>query len=308
MNHGPLIFLGVLAALVTSWFAMIVQPQLQLGRAIPGTNMVETAELYPQARPGMAQQGLEVYRSLGCATCHTRQVRQDGMLVDVLLREVGTNSAAVVEAVDRIRRDLTATEAEALLARLPAVIQRDGVDPAAAAATVKALTDAGAKAQVQLRPQGPDIARGWGRGRTVAADFLYDNPALPGQIRLGPDLANIGARVPSPEWHYLHLYDPQAVNPKSVMPPYRFLFERRNPGDQLAPDSFRAGGAGSGDTGDGVELVPTPEARALVAYLLSLRSDVPLLERPVARGDEPDSESAESPDVSDPSAVGSSAP
>ena len=142
MNHGPLIFLGVLAALVTSWFGMIVQPQLQLGRAVPGTNMVEPSVLYPQARPGMAQQGLEVYRSLGCATCHTRQVRQDGMFVDVLLSEVGTNSAAVVEAIARVRRDSTAAEAEALLSRLPAFVQRDGVDPAAAAATVKGLAAA----------------------------------------------------------------------------------------------------------------------------------------------------------------------
>ena len=33
MNHGPLIFLGVFAALALSWFGLIFEPQLQLGTA-----------------------------------------------------------------------------------------------------------------------------------------------------------------------------------------------------------------------------------------------------------------------------------
>jgi ribosomal protein L7/L12 len=208
VNHGPLIFLGVLAALAASWFGVIVQPQLQLGRAVPGTNMVNATALYPQARSGLAQQGLQVYRSLGCATCHTRQVRQDGMLVDVVLREAGTNTTDLIEAILRVKRDLSGTDAENLLNNLPIPIRSGLIDPEAAAAVVKELTDAGAKAQLMLRPQGSDIDRGWGRGRTVAADFLQDQPALPGKVRLGPDLANIGSRMPSPEWHYRHLYHP----------------------------------------------------------------------------------------------------
>ena len=60
MNHGPLIFLGVFVALASSWFGMIFQPQLQLGTAKQETNLVSTVELYPQARPGLAKQGLDV--------------------------------------------------------------------------------------------------------------------------------------------------------------------------------------------------------------------------------------------------------
>ena len=78
MNQGPLIFLGVFFALALSWFGMIFQPQLQLGRAQQSTNLVNTAELYPQGRPGQAKRGLEVYRSLGCAACHSQQVRESG--------------------------------------------------------------------------------------------------------------------------------------------------------------------------------------------------------------------------------------
>ena len=58
MNHGPLIFLGVFAALALSWFGLVFEPQLQLGNAEQATNLVNTAELYPQMRPGMARQGM----------------------------------------------------------------------------------------------------------------------------------------------------------------------------------------------------------------------------------------------------------
>jgi len=224
------------------------------------------------------------------------------MLVDVVLREAGTNTTELIEAILRVQRDLSGSEAEDLLSGLPVPVRRGLADPKAAAAAVKELTDAGAKAQLLLRPQGTDIARGWGRGRTVAADFLQDQPALPGKVRLGPDLSNIGARMPSPEWHYRHLYHPRSVNPKSVMPPYRFLFERRRPGDPSSPDASTVGPAAVDGAGESWEIVPTADARALVAFLLSLRSDVPLLERPVATGDEPDAAAMGAPALPSPAA------
>jgi cbb3-type cytochrome oxidase cytochrome c subunit len=282
MNHGPLIFLGVFAALAMSWFGMIVQPQLQLGRATPGTNIVDTAKLYPQARAGVAQHGEQVYRSLGCASCHSQQVRQDGLTLNLILKDAGTNTVAVVEAIHELRPDLPLPEAGRLLAKLPTVLQTGLRDPDIVNANAKRLNEAGGKAQVQLVAEGPDIQRGWGRGRSVAADFLFDKPALPGTIRLGPDLANVGARLSSAEWHYLHLFDPESATPKSVMPPYRFLFERRKIDRVPSPQALRLSPATAASVGEGVEIVPTDDAVALVAYLLSLRSDVHLLERPLA--------------------------
>jgi len=283
MNQGPLVFLGVFAALVASWYGMIVQPQFQVGRATPGTNVVDASALYPVARSGLAQQGLEVYRSLGCATCHTRQVRQDGILLDVILTEPGTNTPAVVEAMARLRKNLPLPEAGRLLEKLPVRVLTDLEDPVRASAAAKSLTEAGAKARVELVPQGPDIeVRHWGRGRTVAADFLYDAPALPGTIRLGPDLSNVGSRLPSPEWHYLHLYEPELTSTNSVMPPYRFLFERRKVGDEPSAGALVLPPWGVELVGEGYEVVPKDEAKALVAFLMSLRSEVPLIERPVA--------------------------
>ena len=77
MNNGPLLFLGILVTLVSSFWGLLLAPQLQIGQQQP-VLIEATGETYPQPRPGMAQQGAEVYRSLGCAACHSQQVRGFG--------------------------------------------------------------------------------------------------------------------------------------------------------------------------------------------------------------------------------------
>ncbi|MEW6160006.1 MAG: cytochrome-c oxidase, partial [Verrucomicrobiota bacterium] len=68
MKSGPLLFLGVFATLAVSWTSMVLAPQLQIGRM--GPKPMATGALYPAARPGLAEQGREVYRQNGCAYCH----------------------------------------------------------------------------------------------------------------------------------------------------------------------------------------------------------------------------------------------
>jgi cytochrome c oxidase cbb3-type subunit II len=135
----------------------------------------------------------------------------------------------------------------------------------------------------QVRPAGfgADLDRGWGQRRTVSRDYLHDRPVLLGTMRTGPDLTNIGQRQPSVDWHMNHLYDPQSTSRGSIMPPYRYLFERRRIGDQPSPDALNL--TGEFAPPPGYEIVPTAEARALVAYLLSLKSDAPLPEAPLGR-------------------------
>ena len=74
MNNGPLLFFGILLTMASSFWGLILAPQLQIGRQQP-VILEDTGDYYPANRPGLAQQGAEVYRSLGCAECHTRQVR-----------------------------------------------------------------------------------------------------------------------------------------------------------------------------------------------------------------------------------------
>lgn len=61
---------------------------------------------------------------------------------------------------------------------------------------------------------------------SLAAESMYDRPFQWGSKRTGPDLARLGGKY-SDEWHKLHLEDPRSVVPESIMPPYKFLTERR---------------------------------------------------------------------------------
>ena len=58
-----------------------------------------------------------------------------------------------------------------------------------------------------------------------AGEFAFDRPFLWGSKRTGPDLHRIGGRY-SDVWHRLHLLDPRAVVPDSIMPAYPWLGER----------------------------------------------------------------------------------
>ena len=110
-----------------------------------------------------------------------------------------------------------------------------------------------------------DEARGWGRP-SVPADYIHDRPHLLGTMRTGPDLINVGARIPDRQWHLVHLYQPRAVVPWSIMPGYPYLFEvkeRAAPGDTVVrvPEPYGE---------EGKVVVARREAEVLVDYLLSL--------------------------------------
>ncbi len=123
---------------------------------------------------------------------------------------------------------------------------------------------------------GSDLDRGWGPRRTVARDYIYQQPAQIGVMRNGPDLTNIGVRQTSADWHYQHLYNPRSVTPGSIMPPFRFLFEKRRIIAQRSADALNL--TGPDEPPAGWEIVPTPEAKSLVGFLLSLDSTHPLKE------------------------------
>lgn len=88
MRYGPILGAGALFSLACSWAALVMAPQLQLGSLAPAA-LPNSTEIYPPARSGLAAQGAEVYRSLGCAQCHTRAVRQTQALYGVRLNELG---------------------------------------------------------------------------------------------------------------------------------------------------------------------------------------------------------------------------
>ncbi|MBI6545823.1 MAG: cbb3-type cytochrome c oxidase subunit II [Cyanobacteria bacterium NC_groundwater_1444_Ag_S-0.65um_54_12] len=111
-----------------------------------------------------------------------------------------------------------------------------------------------------------DERRGWGRP-SLPADYFYDNPHLLGTSRTGPDLFNVGVRLPDINWHLLHLYQPRAVAPWSIMPAFGYLFAVKDtplPGDRViaVPANYRTVGK---------VVVAKSAAIDLASYLIGLR-------------------------------------
>lgn len=75
----------------------------------------------------------------------------------------------------------------------------------------------------QVRPLIAEVERYGPYSR--AGEFVYDRPFLWGSKRTGPDLHRLGGKY-SDDWHRIHLLDPRAVVPESIMPAYPWLAER----------------------------------------------------------------------------------
>ena len=125
-----------------------------------------------------------------------------------------------------------------------------------------------------------DPDRGDTRRETNAWDFNGESFAQIGTTRMGPDLSNLGRRLETADgssadpaaWLYARLYNPRN-NPKlwnSTCPPHPFLFVKREIKAYRAPDALAV------DVGENMEIVPGPDAKALVSYLLSLKKDHPV--------------------------------
>lgn len=128
--------------------------------------------------------------------------------------------------------------------------------------------------QPRSRRLAPDLDRGWGRA-SVAGDYAYDSPHLLGTMRTGPDLFNIGVRQPGVAWHLGHLYQPRAYVPGSIMPAYPFLFRTRPRGEPTGSETVVQLPPGIAPLGQ--EVLATPEALDLVAYLKALDRSFPAL-------------------------------
>mgnify|MGYP001163996586 CR=1 FL=1 len=159
--------------------------------------------------------------------------------------------------------------------------------------TVRKLKDK-AGAQFKLQPvakEWPDVQRG-ARRQSVSRDFLFDAHAMVGVMRVGPDLSSHGSKIAPLDENevpvntmeadnkfYKHLYDPQWDGQSSHMPPFRYLFRERT----LDEDALAGSGEIIIEKGDAakVAIIPTAKARALLAYMKSLRTDKSLPEAPL---------------------------
>src|SRR5580765_188152 len=268
------LFLGIFGTFAFSWIGLTVIPTWQIGHLNPETDE-EGTDIYPRPQSGLFVRGERVYAANGCVYCHSQQVRAD-------------------YAAD-------------------------------------------------------DIERKWGNRRSAPRDYIFDRPVFLGKMRMGQDLANIGARAPAPEespspasqgaaasspppstatspaakvpagapassspaapgvagaspvapsaqtpgapwpiqtaglppmysaaWHHVHLYAPRSINPDSNMPAYRFLYEKRRIAGERSAEALQLSPSDAAPAG--WEVVPTYDAKCVVAYLMGLNQSHPLKE------------------------------
>lgn len=77
MKNAPVFLFGLLLALTISWAGIVLGSHLQLGSLAPYYDADEQ-QAYPVRASGVAARGQLVYADLGCAACHTQQVRRPG--------------------------------------------------------------------------------------------------------------------------------------------------------------------------------------------------------------------------------------
>jgi len=80
----------------------------------------------------------------------------------------------------------------------------------------------------------------------------------------------------SAAWHHVHLYAPRSINPDSNMPAYRFLYEKRRIAGERSAEALQLSGGDAPP--EGWEVVPTYDAKCVVAYLMGLNQSHPLKE------------------------------
>lgn len=248
------LFLGLFGTFAFSWVGLTVIPNFQIGHLEPQSDE-EGTDVYPVPQSGMVERGRHVYVANGCFYCHSQQVRADYAAADID-RKFGERRSAPRDYIfqrpvqlgkERMGPDLS-NEGK----RSPAA--EESPAPASAPATAPATTSSPAAAAPTPAPSvSPNASPASGPGG-----------------------------VPQPysaAWHHRHLYSPRSISPDLIdsnMPAYRFLYQKRLIGAERSVDALQLDGADRPPAG--WEIVPTYDAKCLVAYLMSLDQSHPLKE------------------------------
>lgn len=77
MNNRLVFLFGLFVAVLVSWAGFVLGSHAQLGGLTPFFDEA-SGQSHPARLPGLAARGQLVYADLGCAACHTQQVRRPG--------------------------------------------------------------------------------------------------------------------------------------------------------------------------------------------------------------------------------------
>jgi cytochrome c oxidase cbb3-type subunit 2 len=100
-------FAGLFLALAVSWAGLVLGSHAQLGALVPFYDDTESAS-FPARPPGVAARGQLVYADLGCASCHTQQVRRPGFGSDQA-RGWGERQSVARDYIFQVRPQLGAS-------------------------------------------------------------------------------------------------------------------------------------------------------------------------------------------------------
>ena len=274
------LFLGIFGTFAFSWTGLTLIPNFQIGHLDPQSDEEQT-DIYPMPKSGMAERGRKIYAANGCVYCHSQQVRADYAASDID-RKWGTRRSAPRDYIFerpallgkmRLGPDLSniGKRAPSEDANAPAPSPSPAASPpanapapnaanspaAAASATPPASASPAASASASAAPaNSPAPSQSPAANAPTTADTTTNSNGMPPQY--------------SAAWHHLHLYSPRSVlaGSTSNMPAFKFLYEKRRISGERSADALKLTGADA--LGEEWEVVPTYDAKCLVAYLMSL--------------------------------------
>jgi len=307
------LFIGIFGTFAFSWVGLTVIPNWQIGSLNPQSDE-EGTDIYPRPQSGMFQRGAHVYAANGCVYCHSQQIRAD-YIADDIERKWGDRRSAPRDYIFqrpaflgkmRMGQDLAnigarapapeespspaggaspsgapATQAGAASpATAPLASPSSGSSPATAPAASPGTSPAGAASPNASPPTGQRTGvASPSPGQMANTTPGGSSPAAPSAQTPGAPWPIQTAGLPpmySAAWHHVHLYAPRSINPDSNMPSYRFLYRKRRITGERSAEALQL--SGSDSPPEGWEIVPTFDAKCVVAYLMGLNQSHPLKE------------------------------
>jgi len=301
------LFLGIFGTFTFSWVGLTVIPNWQIGHLNPESDE-EGTDIYPRPQSGMFQRGAHVYAANGCVYCHSQQVRADYAANDIE-RKWGDRRSAPRDYIFQRPVFLGKMRMGQDLANIGARAPAESPAPAGAASPAAQLTAASPAAAPATSPSSggspatvpaaspvtsptsaaaPNASPPPGQRTSVGSPYpgQMANTTPGGSSPAAPSAQTPGAPWPiqtaglppmySPAWHHVHLFAPRSINPDSNMPSYRFLYRKRRITGERSADALQLSGSDAPPAG--WEIVPTFDARCVVAYLMGLNQSHPLKE------------------------------
>jgi len=305
------LFLGIFGTFAFAWVGLTVIPNWQIGHLNPQSDE-EGTDIYPMPQSGMVTRGARVYAANGCIYCHSEQVRAEYAGADIErkwgdrrsaprdyiferpvflgkmrmgqdLANIGARAPKEEESPSPAGGASPAPQGAAVPSPPPAASpgSSPGTAPAGAGGSPPPKPPMGPTAvpsSSSPTPKGIGVAgpnTGLASPSPAAAAAAAASPGAPPLA--GPPWPEQTAGLPpmySAAWHHVHLYSPRSINLDSNMPSYRFLYHTRRITDARSSDALQLTGPDAPPQGS--EIVPTFDAKCLVAYMMALNQSHPL--------------------------------